>query len=103
MYEKGSQAAFVISELSSLLGKQNYNEGLVGKLTDLYDCKDYDDDTTISRGYKAFEDIYVTLLGATTRTALEESIPEAAFGEGFMSRVVLVYQHQRTRAYPEPT
>ena len=102
LYKTGSEAAFIISELSSFLGKQNYNDGLVGKLTDLYDCKDYDDDTTISRGHKVFRNIYVTIIGGTTRTSLEESIPEAAFGEGFMSRSILVFQDVRTRAYAEP-
>lgn len=102
MFKHGSEAAFLVSELSSFLGRQNYNEGLVGKLTDLYDCKDYDDDTTVTRGYRAFEDIYVTMLAGTTQTSLEESIPEQAFGEGFMSRMILVYQKERTRAHPEP-
>lgn len=102
MFKRGSEAAFLVSELASFLGRQNYNEGLVSKLTDLYDCKDYDDDTTVTRGYRAFEDIYVTMLAGTTRTSLEESVPEQAFGEGFMSRVILVYQMERTRAHPEP-
>ena len=101
-YHSGSEVALYISELASLLGKQNYNEGLVTRLTDLYDCKVKDNELTIKRGALDFENIYVTLIGATTPTALQDSIPEAAFGEGFMSRVILVDIPSRTRSYDMP-
>jgi hypothetical protein len=101
-YESGSEVALYISELASLLGKQNYNEGLVTRLTDLYDCKVRDNELTIKRGPLEFKNIYVTLIGATTPTSLQDSIPEAAFGEGFMSRVILVDIPARTRSYDMP-
>ena len=98
----GSELTMLISELANLLGKQNYNAGLVSRLTDLYDCKDEDDELTIGRGAKKFKNIYVTMLGGTTRTSLETEVPIEVFGEGFMSRVVLVSQPIPTRAYPYP-
>ena len=100
--DRGSQLTVVVSELSTFLGKQKYQSGLIDRLTDLYDSKDEDDELTIGRGYNKFYNIYFTLIGATTPKHLEESVPEEAFGGGFMSRVVIAYQHDSTRDYPEP-
>lgn len=100
--KKGTEVAFVIGELSTFLGKEKYNEGKIMKLTDFYDCKDLDDDFTISRGDKNMEDIYVTILGGTTRGNLAATIPEEAFSTGFMSRVILVDQVERLRNFPHP-
>jgi hypothetical protein len=101
-FRSDCEVALYISELASLLGRQNYNEGLITRLTDLYDCKTKDNELTIKRGDLQFENIYITLFGATTPSALEDSIPEAAFGEGFMSRVILVDISERTRSYDMP-
>jgi hypothetical protein len=100
--DKGSQVAVAVSELSTFLGKQKYNEGLIDRLTHFYDCKDEDDEVTIGRGHNKFRNVYVTLIGATTPDHLVESIPEQAFGGGFMSRVVVAYQGHSTRDYPKP-
>jgi hypothetical protein len=100
--KKGTEVAFVISELATLLGKQSYNEGQIAKLTDLYDCREFDDDTTISRGRKEMTDIYVTILGGSTRTNLEKMIPQEAFQTGFMSRLIIAEQEEKIRAYPHP-
>ena len=100
--DRGSQLSIVVSELATFLGKQKYQGGLIDRLTDLYDCKDEDDELTIGRGYNKFFNIYFTLLGATTPQHLETSIPEEAFGGGFMSRTVLVYQQSSTRDFPTP-
>ena len=99
---RGSQAAVVVSELAVFLGKQKYNEGLITKLIDLYDCKDDDSSSTISRKTINFKNIYFTLIGATTISGINESIPEAAMGGGFISRVILVHSPTPTRSYPEP-
>lgn len=100
--DRGSQLTMVVSELSTFLGKQKYQGGLIDRLTDLYDCKDEDDELTIGRGFNKFYNVYFTMLGATTRQHLEESIPEEAFGGGFMSRTVLAYQETSTRDYATP-
>jgi len=102
MVERDSHLAIIISELSTLINKKLYNQGLIGKLTDLYDCKDIDSDVTQGRGEQKFKNIYVTLLGATTIDGLKDAIPEEAFGDGFMSRVILVNQPVSTRNYPMP-
>ncbi len=99
---RGSQVAIVVSELATFLGKQKYNEGLITKLIDLYDCKDDDDSRTISRKTVVFKDIYVTLIGATTIAGINESIPESAMSGGFVSRIILVHSAEPTRSFPEP-
>jgi len=98
----GSEVALILGELSVFLGKQKYNTGLIDHLTNLYDCLEKDDDTTVSRGIMRLENTYVTIIGATTPSHLESSIPEEAFGSGFMSRINVVYQEHSTREYPFP-
>ena len=100
--KKGSQAALSLSEFAVFLGKQQYNGGMVTLLTDLFDCKDFDGEITRGKGLKALEDIYVTMFGAITPDGLKMSIPEEAFGGGFMSRVVIAYQQIPTKTYHRP-
>lgn len=99
---KGSQLALSVSELAVFLGKQQYNSGLVTLLTDLFDCKDSDSEITRGKGSKELKDIYVTLFGAITPDGMKMSIPEEAFGGGFMSRVIIAYQDTPTKVYPIP-
>ena len=82
----GSECCIVTGELSTFLGKQQYNAGLIQKLTSLYDCKENDRAITLSRTKDELEDIYVTLIGGMTQSGLENSIAEAALEEGFLSR-----------------
>ena len=100
--KKGSQIALAISEFAVFLGKQQSNTGMVTLLTDLFDCKDVDAEVTRGRGEKPLEDIYVTLLGAITPDGLKMSIPEEAFGGGFMSRMIIAYQNIPTKLYSMP-
>ena len=99
---KGSQAAFSISEFAVFMGKQQYNQGLVTLLTGLFDSADVDAELTRGRGDKKLKDIYVTLMGGATPDGLRLSIPEEAFGGGFMSRVILAYQDVPTKIYSMP-
>ncbi|HSW65295.1 MAG TPA: DUF3987 domain-containing protein [Dissulfurispiraceae bacterium] len=100
--KKGSQAALALSEFAVFLGKQQYNGGMVTLLTDLFDCKDFDGEITRGKGLKPLEDIYVTMFGAITPDGLKMSIPEEAFGGGFMSRVVIAYQQIPSKTYHRP-
>jgi hypothetical protein len=97
-----SNGAIVVSELATFLGRQLYNIGLVEKLTDLYDCKHADDDATRGSGHRKIKDIYVTFFGATTAEGLRDSVPESAFGGGFMSRVIVAFQEDTKRCFPIP-
>lgn len=98
----GSECCIVTGELSTFLGKQQYNAGLIQKLTSLYDCKENDRAITLSRTKDELEDIYVTLIGGMTQSGLENSIAEAALEEGFLSRVIIISQPEPTRDYSMP-
>lgn len=98
----GSEIAFFISELATFLGKQQYNVGLVDKLTDLFDCKDSDDDSTVKEGSVKYKNLYVCLCGGTTEDGLKMSIPQEALHGGFISRLILLVQLKPTRCYPFP-
>lgn len=100
--DKGSIVALAISELAMFLGKQQYNQAMVTTLTDLFDCKVEDAEITRGHGLKPLKDIYVTLIGGVTPDGLKLSIPEEAFGGGFMSRLILAYQDIPTKIYAMP-
>lgn len=100
--ERGSEVSFIISELTTFLGKQKYNVGLIDNLTKLYDSRDIDDEMTRGGGKNIFKNIYVTLFGGTTPDSFKNSIPEEAFGGGFMSRVIVIKQDSPTRYFPMP-
>ena len=71
-------------------------------LTDLYDCKSKDNQNTITRGSQRLKNIYVTLFGGTTPSGLSSSIPPEAFGDGFMSRLIVVSEKRVQRINPKP-
>lgn len=100
--ERGSEVSFIVSELTTFLGKQKYNVGLIDNLTKLYDSRDIDDEMTRGGGKSVFKNIYVTLFGGTTPDSFKNSIPEEAFGGGFMSRVIVIKQDSPTRYFPTP-
>lgn len=100
--ERGSEVSFIVSELTTFLGKQKYNVGLIDNLTKLYDSRDIDDEMTRGGGKSIFKNIYVTLFGGTTPDSFKNSIPEEAFGGGFMSRVIVIKQDSPTRYFPTP-
>ena len=98
----GSTGSIISSEVSTFLGRQQYNTGLIEILTNLYDCSAVDDSMTRSRNIEKLNHVYLTLIGGTTPSGLSDSIPEQAFGDGFLSRVILVYQEARSRKRPIP-
>jgi hypothetical protein len=91
-----------INELATFLSKASYSSGIVEKLTDMYDCKRKDSETTRSRGMNSLSNIYATFIGGVTPDGLKDSIPESAFGGGFMSRLTTVYCKKPTRIFPKP-
>jgi hypothetical protein len=100
--ELDSQGCFIVGELATFLGKQQYNVGLIDMLTNLYDCKEIEDSYTLSRGSEELRNVYVTIIGGTTPDGLAASIPEQAFGDGFVSRLNIVSEDFSPRCYPIP-
>jgi len=97
-----SKAGVVATELTTFLGKQKYNTGLIEQLTNLYDCLDHDSFDTISRGQVELKNIYLSIIGATTPDGINYSIPTEAVGGGFLSRLIIASEARRVRSYPYP-
>ncbi|MFH1624119.1 MAG: DUF3987 domain-containing protein [Pseudomonadota bacterium] len=95
-----SHLALLLEELSVLLGRQSYNIGAIDRFVDWYDCGEESDDATIVRGVGKLEKIYLTILGGATPDSLGASLPEAAFGGGFISRLTIVHQDIPTKHNP---
>ena len=100
--KRSSKITLCISELATLLSKQQYMTGLVNDITDLYDCRDHGEEVTRERGIEPLEYIYITMAGAITPTGLEESVPQEMLKGGLISRMVIIYQDLPTKIYPRP-
>lgn len=98
----GSSGTVIAPELGVFLTKQQYNMTMVDLLTNLYDCEDHMDAATISRSNEALTKSYFTFFGASTPEGLAESIPSAAFGEGFISRVNVISETEIQRSRHRP-
>jgi len=90
-------------ELGLFLNKQSYTVGMVVLLTHLYDCPDKYKYLTRNKKPIILNNTATSMLGGTTPDWLATSLPESAFGGGFMSRFVFVVSHVRDRwiTWPE--
>jgi len=100
--DKGSTLALFISELSTFLGRQSYNLGMVSKLTDLYESKARDADYTKKDGSQELRNVYVNFCAATTPADMNDVLPQEAFGGGLMSRTIVIYEDIPVRKHPLP-
>lgn len=89
-------------ELSILLGKQKYNDGMIPLLNELLECKPHWKSRTISRGETELNNIYLSLLGASTPDLFGSSMSSAALDGGFMSRIFLVVEESSSRSFSSP-
>lgn len=89
-------------ELAVFLGKQMYNEGLVALLTGLSDNPDKWEYRTRTKTTVQLTNVNISMLGASTPDWLYDSIPQSAFGGGFMSRILFVVQNRTDRIIPFP-
>lgn len=78
-------------ELQVLL--PDHDVQILGKLTDLYDCKSYSETRRSGKGENSFscDRTFLSILGGTTPEHLFSTFPETAFKTGFFSRTVLVW------------
>lgn len=89
-------------ELSSFLGANAMETGIITTLTDLYGCQNEWSYETKSSGKDILKNVYVTFLGASTAKWLRSAIPEEAVGGGFISRCIFLYQNEPKRLIPWP-
>jgi hypothetical protein len=101
--KKPSMFSICADELTTLLGNATYAVGIVDRLTSLYDGLDDSTSVTYSRGKEVLDDIYVNLLCATTPDSMRLTLPETAFGGGFMSRMIVVFSEVPFRIFSKPS
>lgn len=71
-------------------------------LADWYDCEDSWVYKTRGHGDEEIRGLFVNLIGATTPTTLQKTLPEDAFGIGLSSRMVFVYADKKPKIVPIP-
>lgn len=98
----GSRLAIVADELSEFLGKQKYKQGMVSRLTKLYDCPENDKVGTQKDKTQEVKNVFVNFFGGTTPDSFRDIIPADAHGGGLMSRMILVWQEHPTRQFYRP-
>lgn len=99
---RDSHVLIFAPELSSFLSKQAYTEALLPILTDLSDAPKQWSFKTRGKGEISLRNVCLGFLGASTPDWLAEAIPQNAFGGGFMSRIIFVYQESTSRRNPMP-
>lgn len=100
-----ADAALVVSELATVLGKGSESVGLPILLTDLYDCEQSKSlPSTIRDGAVALRDVFVTFLSASTPTWLATAVSPQVIEGGFTSRVMFITDETRKRSihWPRP-
>jgi hypothetical protein len=102
MARRDSVGVIIAPEFAVLLGKQKYNEGMIGILTDLFDDPDEWSYKTRGKGLIKLQNVAVSCLAASTPDWLVSAISPDAFGGGFMSRLLFIVQYTTTRCFPIP-
>ena len=95
-----SKGLILAPELTTFMGREQYNEGLTILLTRLFDCPEIFTNSTISRATETLRDVYVTMLGATTPSEIGKAIPPSACGGGLLSRLNLIVRETTPRSVP---
>jgi hypothetical protein len=102
----GAQGILIADELSTLLDRGSFQNGMIPLLTKIWDSPSepfpY---VTRGRGTELVIDPCLSLLGGTTSVWLKESIPAQAVGGGFTARVIFVTSPRSGRmiSWPEDT
>lgn len=100
--QKHSEGLLYASELTVLLGKQSYNEGLIDLLTDFADAPDSWSYSTRGGGKVELHNVCLTLLACSTPEWLGEAIPQRAYTGGFLARILFIAQENTSRNFPLP-
>ena len=102
--KEGEACALIYSsELSTLLGKQDYNEGLIQKLTDLFDSRLKYKKSTKTAGTDVIRNIAISFLACSNEGWASYSIPTSAISGGWMGRILTFFQSGSDKDIPFPT
>ncbi len=96
-----AEGILVVDELATLIDRNAFKTGMIPVLTKLFDCEDFHYETR-GRGIEDIRNPCLSILGGSTIEWIKESIPLAAIGGGFTSRVVFVFKDSFGRLVPIP-
>jgi hypothetical protein len=85
-------------ELTVFLGYNN--QALMSDLTDWYDCRDTWTYRTKNQGTDEIIGVWVNLIGATTPDLLQTTLPRDAIGGGLTSRIIFVFEQNKSKIAP---
>lgn len=92
--------AIISPELTVFIGYQQ--QELITALTDWFDCADEWSYETKHQGKNDLKSLYVSLLGATTPELIQTTMARDAIGGGLTSRMVFVYEGDKSKAISRP-
>ncbi|MCP4392847.1 MAG: DUF3987 domain-containing protein [Alphaproteobacteria bacterium] len=78
------------------------NNQLIMDLTDWFDCDDRWKYSTKTSGSVDIKGVWVNIIGATTPTQLQASLPLEAIGGGLSSRIIFVYEDRKGKIVDIP-
>lgn len=87
-------------EFTVFLGHQNHQ--LMSHLCDWYDCDDEWTYETVGRGKEKIIGVWLNIIGATTPSLIQTSLPLDAIGGGLTSRMIIVYEEKKGCFNPFP-
>lgn len=82
-------------ELTNLI--PTYDMEFLGLLGTIYDCGQTAEERTRKHGRITVSEPHITLLGGTQPKYLVALFPDAAYGQGFASRLIMIHSNQRSR------
>jgi len=98
-----SVAMICPDELTVLLGKSAFHSDVfIHLLTNLYDCPEVFNTSTITRKDESLHNVAITFLAGSTADWIRTSVTEDIFGGGFMGRCVFVFRERSGRRFPRP-
>lgn len=83
-----------VPELGVLIPE--YDNRLMNNLTTLYDCGRYDESRRGRKESIHMAHTQLNMIGATTPSYLNNVMPEGAWDQGFISRVIILYSGEET-------
>ncbi len=97
-----ADGVLIVDEMVTLIDRNAFKSGLIPILMKLYDCDDFTYETR-GRGIESIVNPCLSILGGTTIENIKESIPIAAIGAGFTSRIIFVWNDTLEKYIPFPT
>ena len=91
--------AVVSSEFSRFIGQNNLQ--MLDFLATMWDGDDYE--YQLKSSLTKLKNPLINLVGCTTPTSIAHSMPPAAGGQGFLSRIILVYGARKYKLVARPT